>query len=228
MRKYLLTIILSTGLVVAAIFVLRAQQVSSQEIGIGGPSSIVEFVGVWTRSEPGQPASTGYLFRGPDGSERHESGPDLQRITLVSIKNIANETLYMWNRGKWTAQPMQLGGEGAPFPRNIDKRRLAPNPSGQKMTHENIEVVQMAQNGVMTRVAPALNFFGVDQVMPNGTRMVLTNIQVGPVEPVARTLSAPQAGPARNPLFEPPADAWATLEWHAKPGGIIVDRRSRD
>jgi hypothetical protein len=206
----------------------RAQGPSTQAASvITGPAELVEFSSIVTRGIPGRPIQTGRYFRGPDGSDRHEAGPAVDVVELVDIKNIALETNYIWNvhdpHHTWHAHPMQLGGEGRGFPRSMQTKQLAPNPSGLPIQHEGFDVVLMAKNGIVTRRAPALNFLIVDRLLPNGERVTHTNIRVGPVDRAVVALAAPKSGPSREPLFEPPYAA--VIEWHTNPTGIITGQR---
>ena len=76
----------------------RAQTPTTASAGwIDGPSDLVEFSSILTRTIPGHPTMTGRFFRGADGSERHEVGPEIDIVELVEIKNIALETYYIWD-----------------------------------------------------------------------------------------------------------------------------------
>jgi hypothetical protein len=228
--RSLLSVFLGVAIVaVGSIFVtgkptLRAAGTQGR---INGPQELVEFSSVLTRTDPRGTVQTGRFFRGPDGSTRHEVGPDLTIVTMVEIKNISQATYYLWdarNPAAWHAHPMKLGSDGAPFPRSIKSSMLSPNANGQVIEYDGFEALQIAANGVTKRVVPSLNFLEVDRLTPDGTRVMHTSIKVGPVSDVAAGLAAPHSGPSRNPLFEPPATA--SVEWHADARGIVVTEGS--
>ena len=50
----------------------------------------------------------GRMYRSSDGSTRSETGPSPDRMTVIAIKNIPQVTLYFWQRGQWTQEPLQL------------------------------------------------------------------------------------------------------------------------
>src|SRR5919197_4236876 len=56
----------------------------------------------------------GRFYRAADGSTRSETGPTLDAIDTIGIKNIASRKFYLWSqdRGWWTAQPMDLPQRG--------------------------------------------------------------------------------------------------------------------
>ena len=118
---------------------------------------------------------------------------------------------------------MLLGGQGRPYARGMSRGMLAPNPSGQAIQHEGIEVHQIARDGLTKRIAPSLNFLEVDRLLPNGERTVHTSIKVGSTMAAATTVGAPKRGPVRDPLFEPPYGA--TIQWRNNPAGIVTGQR---
>lgn len=223
-RRTQIRIVLGAGLVLAAGLLTwsGAQAPPAPQGFVTGPSELVEFSCILTRSEPGHPTQTGRYFRGPDGSDRHEAGPAVDVVELIDIKNIARETNYIWDKRvpqAWHAYPMQVGEQGRGFPRSMPKSALTPMPNGQPMQYEGLDVVEWAKGGLTMRRAPALNFFIVDRLLPNGGRVTCSNIHVGPVDQVVAALGAPRSGPGREPLFEPPyTDA---IEWRNTPNGII-------
>src|SRR5438067_2261311 len=55
----------------------------------------------------------GRVYRSSDGSTRSETGPSLDAINTIGIKNISTRSFYMWQgNDTWTAQPMELPPEG--------------------------------------------------------------------------------------------------------------------
>jgi hypothetical protein len=203
----------------------RAQTAPPQDGFIDGPDKIVEFSSILTRTTSDR-TLTGHFFRGPDGSSRHEQGPDLDHVVMVAIKNITEATYYVWDYRRpevWVARPMLLG-DGVPLKRRMPRHLLSPTNDPRPLRHEDFEVYQTERNGLVRRYAPALNFLEVDQLQPDGTRVTHTHILVGPIAPVVASLPAPRSGPGRDPLFDPPWDA--QIEWHAEPGGIISGKVS--
>jgi hypothetical protein len=85
---------------------IRAQSAEDRTV-IVGPDHWVEFAATYVHSEQGRPPIVGRLFRGPDGSERLESGPSLDEPIGITIKNIPTSVYYV--------RDPQLGWQGHPM-----------------------------------------------------------------------------------------------------------------
>jgi hypothetical protein len=230
--KAVLTAIVGAGVVIAVTGlalpkVLKGQTLAPPPSMVQGPSERVEFSSVLTRTTAST-LQTGRFFRAADGSERHETGPAVDVVAQVEIKNVAQEKAYYYGYngpGKgngWTAHPMQLAGFGVPpFPKAEPVSEFTPDPKGQ-LQHEGFAAVERTQGGVMQRLVPALNFLIADQLDPAGNRLTHSHIQVGSLAQLVAQLPPVQSGPGRDPLFEPPAGA--TVTWNPTPSGMIITR----
>src|SRR5579872_1095024 len=175
---------------------------AAEPTGIAGPNQLIEFSSVMTRTRPGGDTLTGRYFRGPDGSDRHESGPALDEIYFVEIKNIAQATYYTWDRRTpetWYAHPMQINGTQRRFARTMSRAQAK---NAGPLYHEDFEVVELSGGGLTRHIAPALNFLDVDRVLPNGGRITHTNIRIGAVTQALASAPPVRTGPERDPLFE--------------------------
>jgi len=186
-----------------ATYVAARQQALT--LALPGPDTWVAFTAdVQRTNAAGASVAVGKFYQGSDGSSRLETGPSLDDIRLIDIKNIALERNYHYvaNRG-WIENPMQLI-PGMGFP----PMRMGPQSLGRVsvMAYEGRAAFQrtFARGGVET-VVPDLNFFVVDKHLPTGDRNRFFNIVPGEVDPT---------------LFTLPDGVTAT--WDPTPSGIIM------
>ena len=222
MRNWL-SLALGFGLVlVGGVLAASRPQVGATDQLILGPSQMVPFASVLTRTTAGV-VQTGRFFRDANGSQRHEVGPAVDTVTMVEIKNVPEVTYYLWDARLgpgWIAHPMQLRADGrVSIIPAMKKSAFVPNSQPGPVTYEGIEVLLRVRGGLTSRIAPSLNFLHVDTEMPDGTRMLHSNIHVGPIDSFVASLPAPTAGPGRDPLFDPPYNV--NITWKNDPEGII-------
>ncbi len=201
---------LGAALVVVLSPVLVETQGGRNPNEIPSPDHWVSFSALISKTGGGSVA-VGRFFRGTDGSERRETGPTLDDIRVITIHNMTTERFYRFLAGKgWTEQPMQL----SPMVKRPRKmlRTMQGLSRGQQTTllragrGESVASYQSrAQRGDVLMIVPALNFFTVDQIMPDGGRLLFHDIDIVDVDPG---------------LFLPPAGSLITTL--TEPGGIIV------
>jgi hypothetical protein len=214
MRKYILRIgIFATLLCLAGVFVYgrtvapRAQEREQLE-RIPIPDKWVPFSAKLTTRTTSGKTYAGRFYRSTDGSTRSETGPSPDQITVIAIKNIPQALFYLWQRGQWTQQPMQLPPSGW-NPQSFPVRAVT--PVAEKV--EGFDVVQGDSANSTTLFAPQLNLFPI----------VLINKECPASPPeCGERYSDIHIGEQPAELFLPPTDvALRVLE---EPGGIIKTR----
>jgi hypothetical protein len=131
----------------------RAQS-RPQEPMIPAPDKWVPFTAKLTMRTTSGQTRFGHVYRASDGSSRSDTGPSPEKMTVIAIKNIPRTTFYLWSRGQWTEQPMELppgGWKPQSFP-----ARLAIHPP-EKV--EGFDVVRKESQNSTTLFAPQLNFY---------------------------------------------------------------------
>jgi hypothetical protein len=175
---------------------------------IDAPSSWVPFQARLLVTHPDGNTVHGRFFRGADGSDRLETGPSINDIRVVSIKNVRERVIYLgrkvpntWERRSWEppfegAAPMFKQGPNwtlHPFRFAIRK-----GESGSLTGTSGFAAYAVkTDSGILTFRVPVLNFFEVIRQRPDGRYEAYSEIEFTdqPME-----------------LFSPP------------PGGIIVDK----
>lgn len=175
---------------------------------VEGPTEWVAFQALVRVSHPGAPVIQGRFFRSSNGSERLETGPSLDDIRVVSIKNVLQGFAYdglprlnKWRRVSWTSR---TGGKPPVTYRSpawsIHPYRLAlkKGQSGALDATEGFTAYSFRQgSGGVTLKVPELNFFEVVRQRPDGRYEIYSEIEL--VEPDWQ-------------LFELPLDAIVTDE----------------
>ena len=138
---------------------IKAQSAEDRSL-IVGPDHWVEFAATYVRSEQGRPPIVGRLFRGPDGSERLESGPSLDEPIGITLKNMPTNTYYVRDpRLGWQGHPMdQTDGPTRAARKSLFSNTATPLKYGDL---EAFEIVTR-RSGAVVRQVPALNFFTID------------------------------------------------------------------
>lgn len=168
----------------------------------------------------------GRFYRSDDGSTRLETGPSLDELQVISIRNHAYRQLYAFNRKsttqKWSAQPIEGPDEVfQPGRRRVGmigltklEERVAVDDVGNLVLFtkntKNIPIEQFfeayryinAKSGYTSIDVPTLNFFSVvRQNSSTGRREVYFDIHNGPQ---SAELFQPPAGSIIEQL-EPPS-----------------------
>jgi hypothetical protein len=159
------------------------------------PVRWVAFEADYKETEQGTQVSTGRYFRSTDGSTRLETG-DGTHNTVISIKNIARATMYVYCANPdapdpdagwiWMSFPMELPSTGwHPLPRRVNQH-LKPHPE----RIGGLTVYKMSSpGGEISLQAPELNFFTLVTELENGQRREFHNIRR--VEPPAELFLPP-------------------------------------
>jgi hypothetical protein len=198
MRKHILRIgILATLLCLAGAFVYgrtvapRTQEREQLE-RVPIPDTWVPFSAKLTTHATSGKTFVGRFYRSSDGSTRSETGPSPDRMTVIAIKNIPQSLLYLWRRGEWTQQPMQLPPSGWK-PQSFPVR--ATTPVAEKV--EGFDVVQADSVNSTTLFAPALNLFPIVLILKECP---------APLPECGERYSDIRIGEQPAELFLPPAD----------------------
>ena len=172
------------------------------------PQSWVAFEADVAKSEPAtdgrHPVSlSGRFWRDSSGSTRLEFGlTGTTASSQIAIKNVPSSTFYTFvsTRG-WIRQPMVLPPKGYRPPRY----QLGPNFTKHTELVQGYTVYRTVNaEGVVSLMAPDLNFFTLKRQGTNGATETYYNIRIGDPDPA---------------LFEPPVGAVVTAL--SEPGGII-------
>lgn len=157
--------------------------------------------------------TVGRVYRSSDGSTRSETGPSLNTVNTIAVKNIATRTFYLWQGNEWwTAHPMELPPDGwHPFP-----RILSPMMAAMPNTIQGFSAIKTTTNsksGARTIYEAAdLNFLPLITTVPCDTTAVSecgiwhSNVRIAEQRPE---------------LFRPPAGAQIVRK--TEPGGIIKE-----
>jgi hypothetical protein len=185
------------------LFAARAQR----EI-ISQPSDWVPFSAELRRvHEKDGSLFVGHYYRSSDGSTRSETGPSLDNITSIGIKNVGQATFYYWSRQKgWSLQPMDLPPWGWKPVRTLMNKKMTRVPD----MVEGFALIRVDTAGRVIYQAPELNLF------------VLVNLVKCEWDPAAKCgtwySTIKIAEPPRE-YFLPPSDQ--PIERIEKPGGIV-------
>jgi hypothetical protein len=146
-------------------------------------------------------------YRASDGSTRNESGPSLDAINSIAIKNVPQATFYRWidQRG-WTSQPMTLppwGWRPVPVTWSDQITRVAD-------TVEGFGLLRFESRDRVFYQAPQLNLF---------TLVTLVKCEFDPGASCGTWYSNIQIAEQPAEYFSPPLDAQIIAL--SEPGGIV-------
>jgi hypothetical protein len=114
--------------------------------------------------DPGK-VIVGRLYRAADGSTRNETGPSLDEINVIGIKNLPERVYYLWNpRSGWETRPLD-------WPSALTPPRPTEAPPGATPLADQIEGFELVRaptdpNGVTDFLAPRLDYFAVKSIRP--------------------------------------------------------------
>lgn len=149
------------GLLSLALHDQMARATAQQTEFVPQPSDWVPFSARTKRVFEDGTVFVGNFYRGLDGSTRSETGPSLDKITSIGIKNVGLREFYLWSpeRG-WTRQPMELPPWGwTPIPRSWNSRMTS-----VPVAIEGFQVIQHTSSGRVRYLAPELNLYSLREV----------------------------------------------------------------
>jgi hypothetical protein len=185
----------------------RAQNHAQQAL-IPTPDTWVPFTAKLTMRTTSGETVFGRVYRASDGSSRSDTGPSPDHMTVIAIKNVPRSTFYMWSRGEWTEQPLQLP-PGGWKPQSFPARAVT--PLVEKV--EGFDVVRGDTENSTTLFAPQLNLYPIVTIIKEcpsalpecSNRLSEIRIEEPPAE-----------------LFVPPTDV--SVRSVDQPGGIVKGR----
>lgn len=148
----------------------------------------------------------GRFYRSSDGSTRSETGPSLEQINSIGIKNIGDVAFYSWNdKFGWMQQPMTLPPEGWQPGRIVFNERM----TRVQERLGDLELIRHDQSPYTVYRAPMLNMFDVIKLLP---------CQFESTSACGTWLSNIRIGEQSSELFAPPSSA--SIQQNPEPGGI--------
>lgn len=152
----------------------------------------------------------GRFYRSADGSTRSDTGPSLDHINMIGIKNVAQAAFFTWNdKLGWTQQPMTQPPEGWRPGRVVFNERMT--RVAEKV--DGLDLIKHDAPPYTVYRAPQLNMFDVVKLLP---------CQFESSSPCGTWLSNIRIGEQPPGLFTPPTSA--SVNQNPDPGGIRLHK----
>jgi hypothetical protein len=172
---------------------------------IEGPSAWVPFVASVEVSHPGKAPTHGRFYRAGDGSERLDTGPSLEDIRVIFIKNVAQRLTFSGNprRNEWTQQPFvprrepPVGFKLPTWTMHPYKLAILKGQSGAVNASEGFSAYSVrTESGIVTLKVPELNFFDAVRQRPDGRYEIYSDIEL--IQPDWRVFEPPVGAVLRS------------------------------
>lgn len=157
--------------------------------------------------------SVGKFYRSSEGSTRSDTGPSLDRIDTIGIKNIRLVAFYLWSdKTGWRQQPMTIPPDGWAPGKIVFNEHMTRVPE----RIDGLELIKHDAPPYTVFRAPQLNMFELVKLLP---------CQFESPTPCGTWFANVQIGEQPPELFEVPASQ--PVVQNPQPGGIVLRKAPR-